>query len=169
MTYRQGLLITLAAASVALAAGFGPAPFWDEDETRFVAIAQTMLDTGDWVVPTYNGTLAVDKPVLMHWSIAASFAAFGRSEIAARIPAAVATLLTALAVFHAGSRWFSYLCGQRGLEPQATYLALVEQYMKGDVHCPLHVEARLEAGFSPAELDALRTMCAAGRSGQRPQ
>ncbi len=114
MTYRQGLLITLAAASVALAAGFGPAPFWDEDETRFVAIAQTMLDTGDWVVPTYNGTLAVDKPVLMHWSIAASFAAFGRSEIAARIPAALATLLTALAVFHAGSRWFSPLAGVLG-------------------------------------------------------
>jgi 4-amino-4-deoxy-L-arabinose transferase-like glycosyltransferase len=111
MTYRQGLLITLATASLALAAGFGTAPFWDEDETRFVAIAQTMLDTGDWVVPIYNGTLAVDKPVLMHWSIAASFAAFGRSEIAARIPAAMATLLTALAVFHAGGRWFSPLAG----------------------------------------------------------
>jgi 4-amino-4-deoxy-L-arabinose transferase-like glycosyltransferase len=111
MTYRQGLLMTLAAASVALAAGFSTAPFWDEDETRFVAIAQTMLDTGDWVVPIYNGTLAVDKPVLMHWSIAASFAAFGRSEIAARIPAAFATLLTALAVFHAGGRWFSPLAG----------------------------------------------------------
>lgn len=111
MTHRTGLLITLAASLVALAAGFGTAPFWDEDETRFVAIAQTMLDTGDWVVPIYNGTLAVDKPVLMHWSIASSFAAFGRSEITARIPAALATLLTALAVFHAGSRWFSPLAG----------------------------------------------------------
>ena len=111
MTYRTGLLITLAASLVALAAGFGTAPFWDEDETRFVAIAQTMLDTGDWVVPIYNGTLAVDKPVLMHWSIASAFAAFGRSEISARIPAALATLLTALAVFHAGSRWFSPLAG----------------------------------------------------------
>jgi 4-amino-4-deoxy-L-arabinose transferase-like glycosyltransferase len=111
MTYRQGLLITLATATVALAAGFGTAPFWDEDETRFVAIAQTMLDTGDWVVPIYNGSLAVDKPVLMHWSIASAFALFGRSEVAARIPAALATLLTALAVFHAGSRWFHPLAG----------------------------------------------------------
>jgi len=111
MTYRQGLLITLVTSTLALAAGFGTAPFWDEDETRFVAIAQTMLDTGDWVVPIYNGTLAVDKPVLMHWSIASAFALFGRSEIAARIPAALATLLTALAVFHAGSRWFSPLAG----------------------------------------------------------
>ena len=111
MTYRQGLLITFLATAVSLAAGFGTAPFWDEDETRFVAIAQTMLDTGDWVVPIYNGTLAVDKPVLMHWSIASSFALFGRSEIAARIPAALATLLTAFAVFYAGSRWFSPLAG----------------------------------------------------------
>lgn len=111
MTYRTGLLITLVTSIVALAAGFGTAPFWDEDETRFVAIAQTMLDTGDWVVPIYNGTLAVDKPVLMHWSIASAFAVLGRSEIAARVPAALATLLTALAVFHAGSRWFSPLAG----------------------------------------------------------
>ena len=30
MTYRQGLLITLLATAVSLAAGFGTAPFWDE-------------------------------------------------------------------------------------------------------------------------------------------
>lgn len=64
---------------------------------------------------------------------------------------------------HAGTRWFQFLCQQRGLEPEATYLALVEQYMKGDVQCPMHIEARLEAGFSPAELDSLKALCQAGR------
>lgn len=111
MTYTRGLLLTLLAATVTLAAGFGTAPYWDEDETRFVAIAQTMLDTGDWVVPIYNGELAVDKPVLMHWSIAAAFAALGSSEVAARVPAAIATLLAAMAVFHAAARWASPLAG----------------------------------------------------------
>lgn len=111
ITPRRGLLITLAASVLTLAAGFSTAPFWDEDETRFVAIAQSMLDSGDWVVPRYNGTLAVDKPVLMHWSIASAFALFGRSEVAARLPAAIATLLTAVAVFRAGSGWFGPATG----------------------------------------------------------
>jgi 4-amino-4-deoxy-L-arabinose transferase-like glycosyltransferase len=111
ITPRRGLVITLVASVITLAAGFSSAPFWDEDETRFVAIAQSMLDSGDWVVPRYNGTLAVDKPVLMHWSIASSFALFGRSEVAARLPAAIATLLTAVAVFRAGASWFGPATG----------------------------------------------------------
>jgi len=86
-------------------------PFWDEDEPRFAAIARTMLETGDWVVPTYNGTLAVDKPVLMHWCMAACYRVFGVGEIPARVPAALATVATALALLWAGRRWFDTRTG----------------------------------------------------------
>ncbi|NBT13371.1 MAG: hypothetical protein EBS56_07300 [Planctomycetia bacterium] len=111
MPLRHPHLIVLVATVATLAVGFWPTPFWDEDEPRFAAIARTMLDTGDWVVPTYNGTLAVDKPVLMHWCMAACFAACGESEIAARLPSALATVLTALALLRAGTRWFGPLAG----------------------------------------------------------
>ncbi|MFM8377875.1 MAG: ArnT family glycosyltransferase [Planctomycetia bacterium] len=111
MKLRHPLAVVLLATIVALAVGFWPTPFWDEDEPRFAAIARTMLETGDWVVPIYNGTLAVDKPVLMHWCMAACFALFGTTEIAARLPAALATVLTALALLRAGTRWFSPLAG----------------------------------------------------------
>jgi uncharacterized ferritin-like protein (DUF455 family) len=59
----------------------------------------------------------------------------------------------------AGSRWFMYFCQQRGLEPEQTYLSLVKSYMKGDVHCPMHFQARLEAGFSESELEQLMLLC----------
>jgi uncharacterized ferritin-like protein (DUF455 family) len=59
----------------------------------------------------------------------------------------------------AGSRWFLYICQQRGLEPEETYLSLVKAYMKGDVHCPMHFQARLEAGFSESELEQLTLLC----------
>lgn len=59
----------------------------------------------------------------------------------------------------AGSRWFAYLCRQRGLQPEATYLALVTRYMKGEVQCPMHFQARLEAGFSESELQGLELLC----------
>ncbi|MFM1997213.1 MAG: hypothetical protein RLZZ111_1600, partial [Planctomycetota bacterium] len=68
------LMIVLVAAAASLAAGIAATPFWDEDEPRFAAIARTMLETGDWIVPRFNDELAVDKPVLMHWAMAASAA-----------------------------------------------------------------------------------------------
>jgi len=111
MQPRQSLAVVLGASIVSMAVGFWPTPFWDEDEPRFAAIARTMLETGDWIVPTYNGTLAVDKPVLMHWCMAACFALFGTTEMAARLPSAVATVLAALALLRAGTRWFSPLAG----------------------------------------------------------
>ena len=111
MTLRHPLAIVLIASTACLALGFAATPFWDEDEPRFAAIAQTMLDTGNWIVPMYNDTLAVDKPVLMHWAMAAAFGCFGTSEFAARLPAAIATLLTALALLRAGTRWFDPTTG----------------------------------------------------------
>jgi 4-amino-4-deoxy-L-arabinose transferase-like glycosyltransferase len=108
--HRPRLLVVVLGAA-ALAAGFVAMPFWDEDEPRFAAIARTMVETGDWVVPMFNGELAVDKPVLMHWCMALGFSAFGFTEFAARLPSAIAALLTALVLLRAGSRWFSPAAG----------------------------------------------------------
>jgi len=110
-TIRHPLAVVLIASTACLAVGFASTPFWDEDEPRFAAIARTMLETGDWVVPMYNGTLAVDKPVLMHWCMAVCYRLFGTTETAARLPAAIATLLAALALLRAGTRWFDPLTG----------------------------------------------------------
>ncbi|MCE3260954.1 MAG: ferritin-like protein [Pseudoduganella sp.] len=53
-----------------------------------------------------------------------------------------------------GNRWYGYLCGQRGLDPIATYDALVLQY-KATVRGPFNIEARRQAGFSEEEIQAL--------------
>jgi 4-amino-4-deoxy-L-arabinose transferase-like glycosyltransferase len=111
MQDRRPFIIVLVASIASLAAGIAATPFWDEDEPRFAAIARTMVDTGDWVVPMFNDELAVDKPVLMHWAMAAAYTLFGTSEIAARLPAAIATLLTALSLLRAGTRWFNSTTG----------------------------------------------------------
>lgn len=51
-----------------------------------------------------------------------------------------------------GSRWFRYLCDQRGLDPDQTYRQLLDQYMRGRVRQPFNDEARKAAGFSESEL-----------------
>jgi uncharacterized ferritin-like protein (DUF455 family) len=53
-----------------------------------------------------------------------------------------------------GDRWFRHLCAARGVEPEATFAALLTE-AGVRVRPPLNVEARLAAGFSPAELSAL--------------
>jgi uncharacterized ferritin-like protein (DUF455 family) len=59
----------------------------------------------------------------------------------------------------AGSRWFRYLCERRGLEPEATYFGLFTEYFPDGLRCPLHLEARREAGFSDNELHKLESLC----------
>ncbi|MEJ1335735.1 MAG: ferritin-like domain-containing protein [Candidatus Sedimenticola sp. (ex Thyasira tokunagai)] len=63
-----------------------------------------------------------------------------------------------------GSRWFHYLCEERGLEPEETYFGLLNEYMTGRVSCPLHKTARLQAGFTERELERLEAMCRGGRA-----
>jgi 4-amino-4-deoxy-L-arabinose transferase-like glycosyltransferase len=111
MTSQRSLFIVLAAGFATLAIGTAPTPLWDEDEPRFAAIARAMVETGDWVVPMFNGQLAVDKPVLMHWCMAASMTVFGTNEFAARLPSMIAALVVALAVLRIGTRLFDPLVG----------------------------------------------------------
>ncbi len=111
MPWNRPVLVVLLASIAALAIGTAPTPLWDEDEARFAAVARAMVETNDWIVPTFNGALAVDKPVLMHWCMAACMRVFGVNEFAARLPSVIATLLTALALLRAGRRWFDDATG----------------------------------------------------------
>jgi 4-amino-4-deoxy-L-arabinose transferase-like glycosyltransferase len=57
---------------------------WDIDEGMHAAMAQTMLLSGDWVTPVFNGAAFFDKPALFNWLNAMSFSLFGFTETAAR-------------------------------------------------------------------------------------
>ena len=55
-----------------------------------------------------------------------------------------------------GDRWFRVLCAERGLEPEAAYVKLLQDFDAPWPQPPLHEAARLQAGFSPAEIARLR-------------
>ncbi|MBT91077.1 MAG: hypothetical protein CL921_05935 [Deltaproteobacteria bacterium] len=57
-----------------------------------------------------------------------------------------------------GNHWFQYLCQQRNICPEITYLHLLNQYFSGRLRGPLHYEARLQAGFSESELATLEQL-----------
>lgn len=54
-----------------------------------------------------------------------------------------------------GDRWFRVLCAERGLEPEATYRKLLDEYAAPWPQPPLNETARRAAGFSEAEIRAL--------------
>jgi len=54
-----------------------------------------------------------------------------------------------------GDYWFRQFCQQRGLEPEAEYRALIDTLDAPWPKPPLNRSARLQAGFSPRELDTL--------------
>ena len=54
-----------------------------------------------------------------------------------------------------GNHWYRYLCGQRQLEPIATYAELAKQYNAPRLKGPLNLEARRQAGFDESELALL--------------
>jgi uncharacterized ferritin-like protein (DUF455 family) len=39
----------------------------------------------------------------------------------------------------------------------------LQEYLNGEIRCPLHREARLQAGFSESELERLEAICKGGR------
>ncbi len=48
-----------------------------------------------------------------------------------------------------GSKWFNYLCGRQGLDPQPVFLALVRRYFHAPLKPPFNAEKRAQAGLPP--------------------
>ncbi len=63
-----------------------------------------MLATGDFVTPRLNGAPYFEKPPLLYWSNAASFALFGTTPWAARLPTRLFGTATAILLAYAVAR-----------------------------------------------------------------
>jgi len=65
-----------------------------------------MVETGDYIVPYLDYVRYFEKPPLLYWATALSFRIFGLSEWSARLPNALAALLTVLLLYLL--LWFFY-------------------------------------------------------------
>lgn len=102
-------------AVVALALVLAPlaasAPLFDPDEGLHAAIAQEMVQRGDYVTPTFRGEPFLDKPILFFWAEAASLRLFGHHEAAVRIPPLLFGLLGMVTVALLGRALFDESSG----------------------------------------------------------
>ncbi len=97
------LLLTALLAVLYLSAGLGMRDPWPPDEPRYVLVAQEMVDSGNWFLPTRGGELYPDKPPLFMWSEAVVYALSGSIRLAFLLPSLLAGL---------GTLWLVYACGR---------------------------------------------------------
>ncbi len=77
----------------------GSPTLFDVDEAVFAEATKEMVQSGDWITPTYNGENRYDKPIFFYWLMAASYKVFGVSEFGARFPSALLGLMLCAAVY----------------------------------------------------------------------
>lgn len=102
-------LILLAAAGLYLLLSTSSS-LWDRDEPRFARAAVEMMESGNYLYPTFDGKLRADKPILIYWAMQPGLRLLGQTELAVRLPSIVG-LLTAGA--------FTYLIGVRLYGPSS--------------------------------------------------
>lgn len=104
------LLLLLVAAALFLI-NLGQPSLWDIDEGNNAEAAREMLESGNFVVPKHNYQLRVDKPALLYWLQVAAYRVFGVNEFAARLPSALAAMLTVLLTYELARVMFGKAVG----------------------------------------------------------
>lgn len=77
----------------------GSLTLFDVDEAVFSEATKEMVESGNWITPTYSGENRYDKPILFYWLMAASYKIFGINEFGARFPSAFASILLIVSIF----------------------------------------------------------------------
>jgi 4-amino-4-deoxy-L-arabinose transferase-like glycosyltransferase len=83
------LAALLLAAAVPYLLNLGVSSIWDANEAFYAQTPREMIETGDYVTPSFNFQLRMNKPVLSYWNVAASYRLFGISEWSERLPIAL--------------------------------------------------------------------------------
>lgn len=116
--------------------GLAEPPLWDANEPLYAEPPKEALETGDWLAPPWNGRPWFVHPPLSAWLTMPSYALFGVTPFAERLPMAIAAILTILATCAIGRA----VAGRRGGIVAAAVLATTARYwlfsrqLAGDVY-----------------------------------
>ncbi len=104
--WRHQIVLGLVAGLVFFT-NLGGYALFDEDEPKNAVCGMEMFERGDWIVPTFNGELRTDKPILIYWWMHLSFRLFGVSEFSARLGSALLASGTVFLTYYLGRKLYS--------------------------------------------------------------
>ena len=134
-------LIALAALLHGATAGWGD--LYSETDGQYAGAAREMIQSHQWLLPTNNGIPRLQKPPLLYWLIIGSYKIFGVNAAAARLPVALAVVITVALTFLIGERlrdyWHGFIAG-------LIYLCCCGTFLLGRIIMPEPVYSTLLAG-----------------------
>ncbi|HEY8131299.1 MAG TPA: hypothetical protein VII12_05365 [Thermoanaerobaculia bacterium] len=104
-------------AAIALAVHLGGYPLLDADEGRNGEVGREMAATNDYVMPRLDGLPYLDKPIVYFAAEAAAMEVVGPTEFAARFPAWLFTIATAILI-----AWFA---SRVGIDPPVSAIVFL--------------------------------------------
>jgi 4-amino-4-deoxy-L-arabinose transferase-like glycosyltransferase len=111
-TKTRYLLLILLIGGLLFLFNLGGRDLWEPDETRYAVIAREMVQSGDWILPHLNGQIYSEKPAFFFWLVNLSGFFLGEdTELAHRLPSALAGLACLLVTFLFGQKLFSPRAG----------------------------------------------------------
>jgi 4-amino-4-deoxy-L-arabinose transferase-like glycosyltransferase len=108
---RLTLLILLGLAIAPYFIGLGSSSLWDSNEAFYAETPREMIESADYINPSFNYQPRFNKPPLSYWVVALSYKAFGISELAERIPIALGAMALVAAAFVLARIIFSFEAG----------------------------------------------------------
>jgi 4-amino-4-deoxy-L-arabinose transferase-like glycosyltransferase len=109
-------IVVFAAVALPYFVNLGASSLWDSNESFYAVTPLEMIQSGDFLAPTFNSQPRAQKPPLTYWPIALCYRLFGVSEFSVRLPGAFAA---------AGLMLFVYLTGRLLFSPRAALISIV--------------------------------------------
>ncbi len=108
------------------------------EESRRAQVAAEILRTGDWVVPRQQGEIYLSRPPVGSWPMAALALARGELDlISVRLPTALATIGTCLAIYLYARGWLGKLGAMAAGVAYATMAQVLELGMVAETESSL--------------------------------
>ncbi len=126
ITEKHFPLVLIILCSVLYLFALGGRDFWAPVEPRYAEIVRVMFTKGEWIVPTVNGAVYTDKPIIFFWlALIASKMAGAVSEWTVRLPAALGAIGFILSTYLFGRDFFNARVGLIAAVILATSLRVI--------------------------------------------
>ena len=101
------LIVTLALTATPYFVRLGASSLWDSNEAFYAETPREMIESNDYINPTFNYRARLNKPPLSYWLVAPFYKLLGVSETAERIPIVLGALIMIATAYALGRVVFS--------------------------------------------------------------
>jgi 4-amino-4-deoxy-L-arabinose transferase-like glycosyltransferase len=125
-TNRSNILLLCLLTTLLYIFALGGRNFWAPVEPRYGEIARVMFLKSEWILPTVNGDIYTDKPILYFWLVLIASKIYGAvNEWTVRLPAAVGGIGFVITTFLIGRDFLSARIGFYGAVILATSMRVL--------------------------------------------